>query len=647
MMNKYGQPFEHTPLLDAFLNASIDAVFIADAQSGVIVGANSKAQTLLGYSEKEIVGMHQSDLHPENERDFYARLFQEDVRRGMSVNRSIWAKRKDGTCIPIDISAKTFNLGNKQYLVGFFRDISRIRQTEESLAQSTARFEFFFNRASDGFSLYHPSPEGMPGRFFEANETICNMLGYAKHEYLQLSPLEVIDPRDLELIPGIVEQLKSTGRAFFSLRLRKRDGATIWVEVNDHLFPYDGKSTVLSVVRDISARREMEEKLRATQAFNNNLLDNSPIPIICIKANTEILYVNQALERLTGFSFAELKGLKPPYPFWLRDRIDKIANDFRMVMEKGVTAFEEPFQKKNGDYFWVEITSLAFFDNGKFDYYLANWVDVTERKESEQRLKEMQAKLIQADKIAALGLLVAGIVHEVNNSLNFIAGALPSLSRNIETLKEALGPAQGTAEQLGNRKLSPHLFEENALLLANMKEGAERAAKIVADLRTFSVREDEEHVMTNVHAVLDSTLSLLHLQYKDRIRIIKDYGADKAEVHCPPNNLAQLFMNILLNSVQAIPDQGTISISSRNKDQAVIVAIKDSGCGIPPEIHHRIFEPFFTTKDVGQGTGLGLSISYGIVEKLGGEIQVLSVEGKGAEFILTLPRKAFSSSVLH
>ncbi|MBI5443005.1 MAG: hypothetical protein HY900_17545 [Deltaproteobacteria bacterium] len=246
-------------------------------------------------------------------------------------------------------------------------------------------------------------------------------------------------------------------------------------------------------------------------------------------------------------------------------------------------------------------------------------------------LRETQAQLIQAEKMAALGQLVAGVAHEVNNSVNFISGALPVLQSLFDEIRAA-----GTAAGPGADRL-PQRLRAADQLMANIGEGARRAAQIVRDLRDFARVEQTEFAVADLHHGIESTLQLLHQEYRDRIEVRKEYAESLPRVECLPGQINQVFMNLLRNAAQAIPDRGTVTIRTWSEADRVHICFADDGPGIPAELVPRIFDPFFTTKDVGKGTGLGLGISYGIVRRHGGEILVRSREGEGAEFEIVLP----------
>jgi signal transduction histidine kinase/uncharacterized protein HemY len=262
-----------------------------------------------------------------------------------------------------------------------------------------------------------------------------------------------------------------------------------------------------------------------------------------------------------------------------------------------------------------------------------------------QQLKSTQTQLVQAEKMASLGQLTAGIAHEINNPINFVSGNIVSVEANLQDIMEIVKayeqtyPENEKIKQLKQDIYYQDSIDEMATLVAGIKEGAHRTAEIVKGLRTFSRLDEDELKEADLHENIDSTLMLLHSQYKDRIVIEKDY-APLPPIECYPGKLNQVLMNLLANAIQAIEGKGTIKIATiLAADDQVLISIADSGKGMDAVTQQRIFEPFFTTKDVGKGTGLGLSIALGIVEAHRGTLEVESEVGRGTVFGLRLPLK--------
>jgi len=265
-----------------------------------------------------------------------------------------------------------------------------------------------------------------------------------------------------------------------------------------------------------------------------------------------------------------------------------------------------------------------------------------------ENLQATQVQLVQAEKMASLGQLAAGIAHEINNPINYVANSVQPLRQDLAEVKELLNKIEGLQQapdpraaigelvELYRKMDLPFVLNEMESLLEGVEEGCARTQEIVAGMRNFA-RSDVHHFhLANVHEGIDSTLRLLSNLLKNCIRVHRDYG-EVAEIECLPGKLNQVFMNILSNAIQAVGEGGEIHIKTWTEGDMMYISIADNGPGMPEEVRKRIFEPFFTTKIVGEGTGLGLSISFGIVEEHRGKIEVESEMGKGTRFVISLP----------
>ena len=271
-----------------------------------------------------------------------------------------------------------------------------------------------------------------------------------------------------------------------------------------------------------------------------------------------------------------------------------------------------------------------------------------ELEETLATLRRAQAQMVESEKMASLGLLTAGVAHEINNPVNFLIGSVGPLRRDVEDILgllerferagEALAWAGPLAEVDAARQGVDvgYAKAEIAQLLSGIEEGSRRTAEIVRGLRTFARADRGGFQRASPIEGLESTLALVREQYHPRIRIVREYGT-VPEIECQPGQLNQVFMNLLTNAIQAIEGEGEIRIAADRVGDGVRIAIHDSGAGMSAEVRTRIFEPFFTTKPVGVGTGLGLSITFGIVERHGGKVEVESEPGEGTTFTLTLP----------
>jgi len=240
------------------------------------------------------------------------------------------------------------------------------------------------------------------------------------------------------------------------------------------------------------------------------------------------------------------------------------------------------------------------------------------------------SQLIQSEKMAALGLLVAGVAHEINTPMGAIHSNNDIMTRAVGKVRKLLEPAPDNEV----RRLLDILGE----VCRNNEIATERIMKIVGSLKNFARLDEAERKKVDIHDGIESTLSLLRHQLRNRIRIVKSFG-DIPEIECYPNELNQVFMNILVNAAQAIKHRGEITVKTWREGDRVKIAISDTGVGIPPENLSKVFDPGFTTKGVGLGTGLGLSICYKIVQEHRGTIEAESSK-QGTTFTISIPLNA-------
>jgi two-component system, NtrC family, sensor kinase len=258
-----------------------------------------------------------------------------------------------------------------------------------------------------------------------------------------------------------------------------------------------------------------------------------------------------------------------------------------------------------------------------------------ELEEVNRQMKQAQAHLVQSEKMASLGQLVTGIAHEINTPIGSINSNNDILIRSVSKMREFFNCDECPAEVRENRdvvKLMRVLEEINH----NDRIACDRIINIIRSLKNFARLDEAERKRVNIHEGLDSSLVLVHHQLKNRIQIVKHYGT-LPEIKCFPNQLNQVFMNLLVNAAQAMPGRGTLTIKTLHLGNEIQVKISDTGVGIPRENMRKIFDPGFTTKGVGVGTGLGLSICHKIIQDHHGRIAVESEVGRGTTFTITLP----------
>ena len=269
-------------------------------------------------------------------------------------------------------------------------------------------------------------------------------------------------------------------------------------------------------------------------------------------------------------------------------------------------------------------------------------------------LQNTQTQLVNQEKMASLGQLTAGIAHEINNPINFVSSNIAPLKRDIKDLLDVVEVYRnkGVVEfsesskkdiQVKEQEVEfDYVLKEIDQLLRGMEDGAKRTVEIVKGLRLFSRVDEQDVKKVDIHDGINSTLVLLSSSMNGKIKIKRQYGS-LPMVECFPGKINQVFMNIITNSIHALLDdlnrnaEPEITIRTKKNEKTITIEIEDNGPGMPDKVKQRIFEPFFTTKAVGKGTGLGLSIVYTIIENHRGTLEVRSREGKGTNFIITLP----------
>ena len=343
--------------------------------------------------------------------------------------------------------------------------------------------------------------------------------------------------------------------------------------------------------------------------------------------------VNPSWTRTLGWTPEELMS-RPSIEFvHPDDRAATLAGRGQLVVGSSMGLLVNRYRCKDGSYRWFEWRSIGHTARGLV-YAAAR--DVTEQKLAEQRLREakereamLERQLVFSDRMALVGTLASGVGHEINNPLATVAA-------NIELLIDEL-------DALG-RDPSPARLAESRAMALDAQSGAERIRKIVLSLKTFSRAEPECRVALDVHPVVDLAVDMAANEIRQRAQLVKAYGRTPV-VFADEARLAQVFINLLVNATQALPeghsDAHEIRITtSTDAAGRAVIEVRDTGPGIPAAIMDRVFDPFFTTKPVGIGTGLGLSVCHNLVKAVGGEITVSNGAERGAIFRVALPAAA-------
>jgi PAS domain S-box-containing protein len=424
---------------------------------------------------------------------------------------------------------------------------------------------------------------------------------------------------------------------------------------------------------ELAERGRMEDALRASEGFHHSLVESLPQSILRKDLEGRFTFGNQRFCNALRLPLEQVIG-KTDFDFFPHALAEKYRNDDRRVIETG-TVFEtiEEHVAPQGDKRYVHVIKTPLRDaEGAVRGVQGIFWDVTERKRAEEQLvtqnvrlqemaasehkahadlKQAQSRMVQSEKLASLGQMVAGVAHEINNPIAFVSNNVAVLERDVGEMRELL-VMLGEADDLIERE-RPELFERIAAfrdrvdmaytlenikgLLARSRDGLSRVQEIVGHLRLFARLDEGQLNDADINGGIESTAMIIrNIARKKQVQLKMDLG-EVPLLTCYAAKINQVMMNLLTNAIDACPEGGTVTVRTRAEDQGVRIEVADNGCGIEPEHRDRIFDPFFTTKPVGQGTGLGLSISYGIIQDHGGTIEVDSTVGKGTCFTIHLP----------
>ncbi len=393
---------------------------------------------------------------------------------------------------------------------------------------------------------------------------------------------------------------------------------------------------------DVTDQRELEAKVFHAKQEIEAVFDSITDPTFVVDRDLRIVRANRALARLLRKPFREIRGGT------CRELLAGLGGDYRrsplrQVFQTGQPAQDE-FQDPRGALYRVHF--FPIFKRGHVGSVVGRYQNVTAERALEHRL-------LQSEKMAGIGQLAAGVAHEINNPVGFILSNLNRMGEYAEAFARVEAAARELAaaatagdqdpvaawrayQELCRQTDFGFLVQDAGAIVAECREGAERIRKIVLDLKTFSHSNNQEWEYADLNRGLESTINIAWNELKYRCEVVRDLG-ELPRVLCRPQQLNQVFLNLLINAAQAIPERGVVTVRTRAAGDRVTVAVTDSGTGIAPEHLGRIFEPFYTTKPVGKGTGLGLHLALGIVRSHQGEIRVESQPGMGSTFTVSLP----------
>ena len=402
--------------------------------------------------------------------------------------------------------------------------------------------------------------------------------------------------------------------------------------------------TASEMIGGFIAGKKFEETLRVSEERFRNLVENARDVIFSLDTAGCFTYLSPQFKEVTGYEVEDFIG-RQAEELADSDRIELMQNWIRNGLpEDDTQPTEDPVRYKtiNGEWRWmISNSSIIKDEDGKPLEIIGIAHDITEIKtllenleKTNRELRETQSQLVQSEKMASLGQLVAGIAHEINTPIGAVNSMHNSLMRAMDKLRNLLND-ELKEELRENRELIKYLTvieDANKVI----KSGTERVTTIVKRLRSFARLDEADLKTVDIHEGLEDTLTLIHHEIKHHIKVIREYGK-LPPIACYPGRLNQVFLNLLNNARQAIKESGEITLRTSHQDKHIHISIGDNGAGIPKKNLERIFDPGFTTKGVGVGTGLGLSICFQIIQDHRGRIWAESEIGKGTTFHIQLP----------
>jgi PAS domain S-box-containing protein len=457
------------------------------------------------------------------------------------------------------------------------------------------------------------------------------------------------------------------GGAALALALVTAVQAWWWRKRHTHLF-----SSLLAAADE---RQRAERDLRQTELFYHSLVETIPQMILRKDLEGRFTFANQKFCAELGHSLDEILG-KTDLDFFPRELAEKYRSDDRKVLESGqaLDVVEEHVTPK-GEKLYVQVMKTPLYGpDGKAIGIQGIFWDVTRRMEAEEQLKQKnvvlealarseheahealksaQSQMVQNEKLASLGQLVAGVAHEINNPLAFVSNNVAVMERDLRDMITLVSLFRTIERPSGGRHAAlydqidhvgaqldlDYTLDNLPRLIERTREGLRRIERIVQELRLFARVDEGDWNEVDLNPGIESSINMIqgHARKKG-VKLEKDLNP-LPPVRCQAARIQQVVVALVLNAIDACESDDSVTVSTRYEPQqgGVTIEVSDTGSGIEPSVRERIFEPFFTTKAVGQGTGLGLSISYGIVEQHHGSIDVQSAPGSGSCFTIRLP----------
>jgi PAS domain S-box-containing protein len=586
-----------------------DAIVLADSR-GTIILWNRAAQAMFGYTEQEAIGKPLTLIMPARYRDAHAKGVERARASGHSrlAGKPIEMQglKKDGSEFPVELSLGTWNTPQGPFFSGIIRDITERKRSEEALRESQERFYQVAENIREVFWMTDPKKNRMiyisPG-YEDIWGRTCDSL-YAS----PMSWLDAIHPDDLDRVLQAALTKQISGAYDEEYRIVRPDGSTRWIW--DRAFPVRDASgcvyRITGIAEDITDRKQAEQALQRAYDETEKILASVPGAILAADQDLRVVYANVMAYRYFSEGRPELVGtsLNDILPAEVAQRSWVYMRRTPQAAENGYWQQDREFER-HGKVYQYRFFPLAIRGSEQPQTGIVVW-DITENK----RLGE---QIMQAEKLAGLGTLVAGMAHEVNNPAQAIMG-LAQLMESEPDLNVIRDYARDIVSY------TKHL------------------ATVVRDFTTYArpCHRDEETELDLGERMAEAVKLLRRSPQFGHVEVVTDFRSVPF-LKARRTEIDQVFVNLIGNAVQAMDGRGCLTLATAYRNGILTASVRDTGGGIPKDRLARIFDPFYTTKEPGKGTGLGLYIVHKIVAKHGGQIHVDSEVGQGTTFTVAFP----------
>lgn len=628
--------------LSAIIEASPLPIVAMDTR-GIMKLWNSAAERVFGWKAEEVLERPYPLLpgHSAGEEDIFSRLSQGEIFNGDVVIR----RRKNGSTLPICRYSAPLRdpSGRIRGTMAVLEDVADRQRAEDELKASEANYRAIFDGTNDAIFVLDPDN----GAIIDVNRKMCEMYGCSRDEALRLDVEAFSSGRSPYTQNCALEYIRKAAvgeSQIFEWLARRHNGGLFWVEVNIKKIILGRATRALASVRDISERKMSEEAHRESEERFRQLFEQNEDPAMMINPETlEIIDVNTALVRHYGFSSNRLFNVGAKL-FLHQPERDQVREALAGITGSGTVQIDQLVTYNRKEEQIIACFRAKVIKARGVSYVYCTFRDISERLRIREETKLLQTKLLQTNKMAALGTLSSGIAHEINNPTNFIlanAQMVHDAWQDIDLVLAGYAREQGECS-LGGFTLG-EAREILPKLLSGIIEGGQRIRNILNELRQFA-REEKAPLdqQVSVNQVLEKAIAMLQSQIRNhtsRFQFVPD--PENSAILGSFQQLEQVVINLVMNALQSLPDRESrvaVSLYCEQPGQQVVIEVRDEGLGMTPETLKQIFDPFFTTKLESGGTGLGLSICYSIVKQHRGTIEVQSEPGSGSCVFVRLPR---------